>query len=387
MIPLSYNVRSLVERRATTAAAVLGIALVVFVLSASLMLVAGVEKTLGGSGEPDRAIVLRKGSDNELSSGIEIGSVPIIAAAPGVRSGEGGGLVVGEIVVVAAMEKLGGAGMSNVLIRGVAESVFRFRPEVRFTRGRAPRPGTDEAAIGARIAGRFRGLEMDRTFELRKNRSATVVGIFEAGGSSFESEVWVDVETIRQAFRREGMVSSARVRLESPAAFEAFEEAVEQDKRLGLEAMREIAYFEKQSEGTATFIRVLGSGISFFFALGAVLGAMITMYAAVAHRQREIGTLRALGFPRGSILLSFLVESALVAVAGGALGSLGALGLGAVRFSMMNFDTWSEVVFSFTPTPQTLATALGVSIAMGLAGGFLPALQAARLRPVQAMRE
>ena len=250
-----------------------------------------------------------------------------------------------------------------------------------------PRPGTDEAAVGSRIRGRFAGLEIGQTVELKKNRPVTVVGVFEAGGSAFESEVWVDVDTLGQSFGRSGSVSAVRVQLESPAAFDAFEAAVESDKRLGLEAMRETVYYENQSEGTAGFISALGWSISVFFILGASIGAMITMFAAVAHRQKEIGTLRALGFRRWMVLTSFLFESSLIALAGGAIGMVAALGLGSVKFSMMNQTNWSEMVFTFSPTSGTILTALVVSIVMGLLGGFLPALQAARMSPVNAMRE
>ena len=381
MIPLAYTLRSLRERRATTLAAVVGIALVVFVLAASLMLSAGIAQALGASGRPDRAIVMRKGSNNELSSGIELANVGLVSAMPGARA------AAGEVVIVVLLPKVGGAGMSNAQIRGVPDPAYAVRPEVKVVQGRAPAPGSDEALVGIRVLGRFEGLGMGQTFALRKGRSATVVGAFAAGGSSLESEVWLDVETVRQAFRREGMVSSIRVALESPTAFEAFEAAVEHDKRLGLEAMREAEYLARISEGTMVFILILSSVTTFFFATGAVIGAMITMYAAVAHRRREIGVLRALGFPRRSILAAFLLESALVAFAGGALGTLGALAMGTVEFSMVNQDSWAEMVFAFVPTPLGLGVSLGVALGMGLVGGFLPALAAARVRPVLAMRE
>lgn len=381
MIPLAYTLRSLRERRATTLAAVAGIGLVVFVLAASLMLDAGIRRALGASGRPDRAIVMRKGSNNELSSGVEKVNVGLVAAQPGVRA------AAGEVVIVVLLAKVGGAGMSNAQLRGVPAESATLRPEVKIVQGRAPRPGSDEALVGARILGRFEGLGIGQQFELRKGRSATVVGAFEAGGSSLESEVWLDVDTVRQAFRREGMVSSVCVGLESPAAFDAFEAAVEHDKRLGLEAMRESEYLARISEGTAKFIGILSSVTTFFFAIGAVIGAMITMYAAVAHRRREIGVLRALGFPRRSILAAFLLESALVALLGGALGVVGALGMGAVEFSMVNQDSWAEMVFAFVPTPATIVTALAVALVMGLVGGILPAFAAARLRPVLAMRD
>ncbi len=387
MVPFRYNVRSLAVRKATTVATAAGIALVVFVLASSLMLAAGIKKTLGTAGRPENAIVLRMGSDAELGSVVEESSVPLILAAPGVaHDGRGQPLGSGEIVVVGAMEKLGTTGVTNVSVRGIPDDVMRFRPETRIVAGRPARPGSDEAIVGARIRGRIKGLDLGQTFELKKNRPATVVGIFEAGGSSYESEVWVDREVLRQAYHREGIVSSVRVRLESPSKFDAFRAGVENDKRLGLQAVRETTFYEKQSEGVAIFIGVLGTIVSVFFAVGAMIGAMITMYAAVANRQREIGMLRAIGFSRTSILGSFVFESVLLAVLGGAVGAVAALGMGFVRFSMVNFASWSEIVFSFEPTPTVMGTALVAAGAMGLLGGLFPAVRAARTSPLKAIR-
>ena len=267
MVPFRYNVRSLAVRKATTVATAAGIALVVFVLASSLMLAAGIKKTLGSAGKPENAIVLRMGSDAELGSVVEESSVPLILAAPGVAHDERGQpLGSGEIVVVAAMEKLGTSGITNVSVRGIPDDVMRFRPETRIVAGRPARPGSDEAIVGARIRGRIKGLDIGQTFELKKNRPATVVGVFEAGGSSYESEVWVDREVLRQAYHREGIVSSVRVRLESPSKFDGFRAGVENDKRLGLQALRETAFYEKQSEGVAIFIGALGTIVSIFFA-------------------------------------------------------------------------------------------------------------------------
>jgi putative ABC transport system permease protein len=387
MVPFRYNVRSLAVRKATTVATAAGIALVVFVLASSLMLAAGIKKTLGSAGKPENAIVLRMGSDAELGSVVEESSVPLILAAPGVAHDERGQpLGSGEIVVVAAMEKLGTSGITNVSVRGIPDDVMRFRPETRIVAGRPARPGSDEAIVGARIRGRIKGLDIGQTFELKKNRPATVVGVFEAGGSSYESEVWVDREVLRQAYHREGIVSSVRVRLESPTKFDGFRAGVENDKRLGLQALRETAFYEKQSEGVAIFIGALGTIVSIFFAVGAMIGAMITMYAAVANRQREIGMLRAIGFSRASILGSFVFESVLLAVLGGAVGAFAALGMGFVRFSMVNFASWSEIVFSFEPTPSVMTTALVSAGVMGLLGGLFPAVRAARTSPLKAIR-
>ncbi len=388
-IPLRYNLRNLTVRKTTTFATGIGIALVVFVLATALMLSAGVRRTLGKSGRPDVAIVLRKGSNAELASGIDEPNVGLIFSAPGVardRNGRAEG--VGEVVVVLAIEKLGGeqGGVSNVLLRGVPDNVLSFRPSARFVAGRPARPGTDEAVVGARLRGRFRGLELGQTVEIRRNRPLTVVGVFEDGGSSFDSELWADLDTVRSAFGRQGGVSSVRVRLDAPRRFDAFRAAVEQDQRLGLEASREPDHYEKQSEGTSMMITGLGVGITVFFSIGAIIGAMITMYTAVANRKREVGVLRALGFSRLAILTAFLLESSALAVAGGLVGTAASLGMGFVTFSMINFASWSEVTFSFTPTAGILVWSVVAGAAMGLLGGFFPAVRASRVSPIEAMR-
>jgi putative ABC transport system permease protein len=327
------------------------------------------------------------GSDAELGSTVEESAVPLILAAPGVKSDDQGHpLGSSEVVVVAAMSKLGADGVTNVTIRGIPESASHFRPDVHIVAGRPAKPGADEVIIGSGIRGRIAGLDLDQTFELKKNRPVTVVGVFEAGGSSYESEVWADSELVRQAFHREGIYSSVRVQLESPTKFDAFRAGVENDKRLGLQAVRETNFYEKQSEGVATFVGVLGTIVSVFFAAGAMIGGMITMYGAVASRQREIGTLRALGFSRRSVLSSFLIEAILLSIVGGTVGAAASMLMGFVRFSMVNMVSWSEIVFAFDPTPRVLATALVFACGMGLFGGLLPAVRAARTSPLQAIR-
>lgn len=386
MIPVRYNLRSLAVRKATTVATAVGIALVVFVLASALMLAEGIARTLGASGRADVAIVLRKGSENELSSGVDDPQVALVAAMPGVASDAAGPLVTGEVVVVTALEKLGAVGLSNVQLRGVPSAGFAFRPSARVVEGRAPRPGTDEALVGIRLRGRFRGTDLGQSFDLRKGRPVTIVGAFADDGSSYESEIWCDLDTLRTTFGREGAVSSIRVRLTGAGAFDAFQTTLEADKRLGLAASRESTYYDKQSSGTSTFITALGGAVAVFFALGAMIGATITMYSAVANRTREVGTLRALGFSRASILISFVVESVVLALGGGLIGVTGALAMRGVRFSMMNFASWSEVVFTFEPSAGIVTTALLFAGGMGLLGGILPALRAAGISPTAAMR-
>ncbi len=386
MIPLRYTYRSLLVRKATTIAAAFGIAMTVFVLASALMMSAGVKKTLGSSGRADVAIVLRKGSDAELGSGIEDPQVGLIRAMPGIKKEDNVPIGVGEVVIVIALEKLGAEGVANVQVRGVGDLSKKLRPNINIIEGRAATPGSDEVVIGKGINGRFRGVKLGDSFELKRNRSVTVVGVFEDKGSSHESEVWLDVDTLRSMFGREGAVSSVRVVLEQPSSFEGFQLAVEQDKRLGLQAMREVTYFENQSQGTSLFIGILGTLIAVCFSVGAMIGATITMYASVANRQREIGTLRALGFSRFSILVCFLVESILLAVGGGIVGALASLALGGVHFSMINLASWSEMTFSLDPAPQLIGIAVGAAGIMGILGGFLPAIRASGVSPLAAMR-
>lgn len=387
MIPFRYNARSLLVRKTTSLATAFGIALVVFVMASSLMLSAGIKKTLASSGRMDNAIVLRKGSEAELNSTIEDPQVGLVLAAPGVaRDEKGSPLGVGEVTVVLALEKLGGEGMTNVQVRGVTEKSMPFRRTARVAQGRPPKPGSDEVLVGKNLVGRFAGFTVGGTFELKKNRKVTVVGVLEDAGSSYESEVWVDLDVLRGAFGREGTVSSVRVRLTSATAFDGFRTTVDGDKNLGFETMRETEYYEKQSENLTIFVTVLGTLIAFFFSVGAMIGAMITMYGSISNRQREIGTLRALGFSRRGILLSFLLESSLLALFGGAIGAVAALGMKFVTFSMVNFATFSEMVFSFEPTPGILVASLAAGTTMGIVGGFFPAIRAARTSPVKAMR-
>ncbi|MEY4510655.1 MAG: hypothetical protein RLZZ450_2777 [Pseudomonadota bacterium] len=388
MVPVSYNLRSLTVRKTTTAATALGIGLVVFVFAAVLMLSEGIKKTLASSGRPDVAIIIRKGSDAELSSAVDTPSVGLILASKEVaRRKDGKSDGVGELAVVLMLDKLGTDGMSNAALRGVPEDVFEFRPEAKLIAGRKAKPGSDECIIGRAIRGRFKGLELGQSFELRKNRPLKVVGVFESGGSSFESEIWADVDSVRSAFGRDGIVSSVRAHLTDASLLTSFKTSIESNRQLGLEVQRESEYYEKQSEGSSLFITTLGTIVAFFFAVGAMIGAMITMYSAVANRKREIGTLRALGFGKTAIMTSFLLESLFLALIGGALGAAGSLAMGFVEFSMVNFQSWSEMVFRFEPTPQIIIGSLCFATAMGFLGGLFPAVRAARMPLIKALKD
>jgi putative ABC transport system permease protein len=362
---------------------------VVFVLASTLMLTAGIKDTLSRNGGTETAVVIRKGSDNELSSIIDQNKVGTILSSPGVAKGSDGAPIgTGEITMIVQMAPLGDPlGLVNVSMRGVdPDALEKVRPLFRIAEGRMMAPGSNEAIVGRAIAGRFENFTVGDTVTPKKNLPLEVVGVFEVNGSSLESELWADVDTMRAAFGRQGMVSSVRATLDDPSSFAAFELAVESDKRLGLEAMTETQWSEKQSQFLATFVTVLGTVISVFFSIGAMIGAMITMYASIANRQKEIGTLRAIGFRRRHVLLSFIFESVLLALTGGLLGCLAALGMSTVEFSILNFATFSEMVFKFQATLSVFVVALVFTVGMGLFGGLLPAIRAARMSPVEAMR-
>ncbi|HZJ62022.1 MAG TPA: FtsX-like permease family protein, partial [Kofleriaceae bacterium] len=383
MVPFQYNVRSLLVRRVTTFATAFGITLVVFVFAATLMLGEGVDRALATAGRPDNVIILRKGSDAELSSAITNEYLGLFRGPAQVSQAAG---VIGEIVVVITAEHADGSGVSNVLIRGTPADGIAFRPELKIVSGRAPKPGTNEVIVGKAISRRFKGIGPDDSFEMRRNRPLQVVGEFTSEGSSYESEVWGDLDFIRNSLGRQAVVSSVRVRLNSPSDFDAYRQAIETDKRFSMKVMREHDYYNKQSQATSSFLKGMGFTIAILFAVAAMIGAAITMNGAVANRSREIGTLRALGFSRRSILWSFLLEAIAIAVIGGAIGSILVLLLSLVSFPVMNFQTFSEIVISFRATPAVFARALIFSGIMGVVGGLFPAIRASRISPIEAMR-
>ena len=385
MVPIQYNVRSLVVRKVTTLVTALGIALVVFVFAATLMLLEGIDRVLTTAGRPDTVIILRKGSDAELSSAIGNDYLGLFRG-PAQVSQAGG--VIGEIVVVVIADHIDGTGSSNVLVRGTPAEGIAFRPEVKIISGRAPKPGTNEVMVGSGIAGRFKGLANGQSLDLRRNRPLSVVGVFTAGGASYESEVWGDLDYVRNALGRQAVVSSARVRLTSPADFDAYRQAIETDKRFSMKVMRESDYNEKQSQATASFLKTMGIIIAVLFSIAAMLGAAITMNGAVAHRTREIGTLRALGFSRRSLLTAFLLEAILLAAIGGVIGSVLVLLLSAfVTIPVINFQTFSEIVISFHASPTVFAKTLIFSDVMNLIGGLVPAIRASQMSPIEAIHD
>jgi ABC-type lipoprotein release transport system permease subunit len=383
-VPLSYSMRNLWKRRLTTIFTVSGMALVVFVFAAVLMMAAGLQKTLVETGSDDNVVVVRKGSASEVMSGIERGQASIVEMLPQVAIGGGGRrLVAKEVVVLIALPKRG-AGNSNVVVRGVQEASIPLRPQVKLVAGRLFRMGSSEIIVGNSIAKGFTGVGLQGTLNWGM-RKWTVVGIFDAGNTGFSSEIWGDVDQVMQAFRRP-VYSSLIFKLNNPSAFPPAKTAIETDPRLTLEAKRETRYYLDQSEMMAKFLRILGLSLTIIFSIGAIIGAMITMYSAVANRIGEIGTMRALGFRRRSILTAFLAESLLLGGLGGAAGLFFASFMQLITVSTMNFQTFSELAFKFTLTGSIVLQAMAFALIMGLIGGMLPALRASRMKIVDALR-
>lgn len=357
----------------------------IFVFAAVLMLAYGLKKALVATGSDENAIVIRKGAESEIMSMLNRDSANIVKNQPEIaQDSEGMPLVASEVVVLINLPKRGTSKPSNVQIRGVSPESLTMRSQVKLIAGRLWKPGLSEVVVGLEVAKRFQGVGMGETVHFAM-RDWTVVGLFEAEGSGFESEVWVDAEQLIQAFRRPGF-SSLTLQLRDPADFSSLKERLEGDPRLTVEVEREKQYYADQAEMLATFIRILGIFVTIIFSIGAMIGAMITMYAAVANRTVEIGTLRALGFPRRSILMAFLIESLLLSLIGGCVGLLLASLLQPITISTTNFSTFSELAFRFSLSPAIAMESIAFALIMGFLGGFLPAVRAARQNIVLALR-
>jgi putative ABC transport system permease protein len=387
-IPFKYIVRSLFTRRLTTAITVAGLALVVFVFVAVLMLANGIRQTLIATGSDENVLVARKAANGEISSIILNETYGIMTSLPQVaRNAAGQPLATGDVVVVINLNKIGtGGGLSNVTVRGISSRAFELRPQVQVVEGRMFTWGAREIIVGSSIERRFEGAQIGKTVKFGGNEW-TIVGRFETGGGGFNSEMWGDVTQIQDAFSRQGAFSTVTFRLTNPGELDALQRAFEQDNRLQeFEAKTEKRFFADQSEFMAVFLSVLGIFITVFFSVGAVIGAMITMYAAVANRTTEIGTMRALGFRRRSVLTAFLVESLVIALIGAGIGLFLASFLQFLQVSTLNFGSFSELEFSFALTVETAVYAIAFSFFMGFVGGFLPSIRAARLNIVNALR-
>lgn len=385
-IPFSYIWRSLWARRLTTGLTVGGVALVVFVFAGVLMLAQGLEATLVDTGAAENVIVLRRSAASELVSQIDRPTAELLETAPEVApAADGRPLLSREIDLIINLNKKSTNSMGNVTVRGTSPHGLELRSGVRFTEGQMLRFGTHEMVVGKNIAARFQGAQLGSTVSFGGGQW-TVVGVFDAGGTGFDSEMWADADQVMQAFGRP-VYSSVTFRLKDPAQFDALTARLNNDPRTQyIEAKRERDFYREQSQGLATFIRILGLVVTIIFSFGAMIGAMITMYAAVANRVVEVGTLRALGFRRRSVLAAFLVEAMLLALVGGALGVVLASFLSFAKVSTLNFANFSELGFGFALSVGVIVSAFFFAMVMGVIGGFLPAVRAARLNIVNALR-
>lgn len=385
VILLSYSFRNLWTRKLTTVLTSIGMALVVFVFSSILMMAEGLRITLISTGSFENIVILRKGSSSEVQSSITRFQASLLESFPEIALGEDGKrLFSKEIVVIISLPKRGNKKESYVTIRGIEEKSFDLRPNLTIIEGRLPRAGTHEIISGKAVSDRFEGIGLGQTIKFGA-RQWQIVGIFDARNTGFNSEIWVDVEQLLQTFRRNSY-SSVIFRLHDPKDFGIIKERIEKDPRLQLDLKREVKYYEEQSAMMRKFLRILGNTLTIIFSIGAITGAMITMYGAVANRINEIGTLRALGFQRKDIMIAFMFESILLGVIGGGAGLVLSSFLQFFTISTINFQTFSELAFSFKLTFEIVWKSVAFSMGMGLIGGIMPAIRASRMRIVDALR-
>ena len=386
IIPFAYSFRNLYTRRLTTFLTSSGMALVVFVFASILMLSAGLEKTLIETGSDDNVIITRRSANSEVQSGIERSQAAIMESLPEISTDSlGEPLLAKELVVLISLTKRGSDKPANVVIRGIHSVSLQLRHQITLTDGRMPRPGSSEIMAGSSISKRFNGGGIGETLRFGM-RDWTVVGVFDAGATGFNSEIWGDATQLMQAFRRP-VYSSITFRLRNADNFQTVKARFDADPRLTVDVRRETQYYRDQSEAMAKFLSILGMSLTIIFSVGAIIGAMITMYAAVANRVVEIGTLRALGFQSFSILAAFMTESLLLGLVGGITGLFFASFMQLITISTMNWQTFSELAFAFTLTTDIVFKTLLFSLIMGFIGGVIPAVRASRLKIVDALRE
>jgi len=386
-IPFTYNIRSVRVRWTTAIVAVLGIAGTVGVFVAMLAMARGFRATLMSSGSPNNALVRRAGSTAEMESAVTLEQVQIMETAPGVERDRGGPLVSAEVVVIAAFPLKATGTDANVQVRGVSPRALSVRDTVTMARGRFFEAGRTELVVGRNVTSTYTGFAVGNSVKFG-GQTWTVVGVFDAGGSAFDSEIWSDANVLNETYQRPaGIFQSVTVHLTSADALPQFKDAVTADPRLTVQVEREVDYYEKQSRNLTKTITILGSLVAGIMAIGAVFGALNTMYSAVAERGREIATLRALGFGSGSVVLSFLFEALFIAFVGGVLGCLAALPVNGLTTGTMNWQTFSHLAFAFKITPALLAWGMVFALAMGLIGGLPPAIRAARRPVASALRE
>ena len=386
-------IRTIPQRRGASSATVVGIAGVVAVLVAVLSIGEGFRHTIRMAGSPENAVVLRSGSDSEMMSVLLGDAVEIIAQAPGiargsVKAGEAPvPLTSAELFVVVDVPKKSTGTPANVPLRGVQPAAFATRPDLKITAGRVFAWGKNEILVGEGALRQFRGLDVGSRLKWGQNEW-TVVGTFSAKGALWESEIWTDARVLQPSYRRGNSFQTVSVRLESVAAFDKFKDALTKDPRLDVTVQRETEFFGNQGRSLQMIIRQLGVLLAVLMGIGAVFGALNTMYSAVAARTREVATLRALGFGPGAVVVSVLAESLLLALVGGIVGAIGAwLFFDGYRTSTLNWDTFSQVTFAFDVTPALLIQGIFFALILGLAGGLFPAIRAARLPVTAALRE
>ncbi len=386
-VPVAYNFRSITVRWASAVVAVMGIAGTVGVFIAMLSLARGFRATLVSSGSADNALITRAGATSEMTSGVSLDSVKIIQDAPGIARGADGPLLTPEAVLMAPIPLISTGTDANVELRGVAPNVFAIRNNVKIIEGRMFRPGLSELIVGKNAKATYSGLTLGRTISLGSGHWQ-VVGIFDAGGSAFDSEVWGDAHLLNGAYKRPDTFSqSVTVHLTSPAALQQLRDTLTADPRLNVDVTREIDYYSKQSTRMTQLITILGGFVAAIMAIGAVFGALNTMYSAVAERGREIATMRALGFNSWNVVLSFLFEALLISFVGGVLGCLAVLPLNGLTTSTMNFQTFSNLAFAFKITFDLLWMGVLFALVMGVLGGMPPAIRAASRPVASALRE
>jgi putative ABC transport system permease protein len=386
-VPISYNFRSIRARWTSTIVAVLGIAGTVGVFVAMLSLANGFRATLVASGSPGNALILRAGSPTEMMGGVTLDSVRVVQDAPGVARDSSGPLVTQEVVGVMPFPLISTGTDANVQVRGVSSNVLRVRTFAKITDGRMFQPGLSEIVLGRNASKTYIGLDVGNSVQFGGGRWQ-VVGIFDAGGSAFDSEIWCDAKLLNEILKRpDNIFQSVTVHLASPAAFQQFKDAIISDPRMNVDVTREIDYYAKQSTTMTRLITVLGGLVAASMAVGAVFGALNTMYSAIAERGREIATMRAVGFSSSNVILSFLFEALSISFVGGILGCLAVLPLNGLTTNTMNFQTFSNVAFAFKITFDLLLLGIVFALVMGVLGGMLPAVRAATRPVAVALRE
>ena len=384
---LGVGIRTIPQRLSSSAVAIVGIAGVVVVLVSVLSISEGFQKTLVGAGSPSRAIILRNGSESEMTSGLLGTETDIVKQAPGLAMSGARAVAAAEMFVIVDLPKRSTGTPANVPLRGIEPESFTVRDEVRIVEGRLPQFGTNEAVVGKAAMREFKGVDLGSDFH-SGNLNLKIVGVFTANGSASESEIWADARIIQGAYNRGNSYQAVLAKLDSVASFDTVKNWLTTNPQLNVTAKRENDYYAAQTEVMSGLINGIGFVIAFLMAIGAVFSALLTMYSAVATRSREIATLRALGFNTTSVLVSVLGESMVLAAFGGAIGALVAyIGFNGYQTATMNFQTFSQVAFAFAVTPRLVIGGLVGALLMGFVGGFFPAVRAARLPISSALRQ